>query len=807
MTLQAHQLDREPWTSSWRGKWIWDREPEDEAFWWNSTTAPSHWTNLRHTFEVAEVPGSVLGRATCDSRYVLYINGQQLGRGPVRSEPEFLGWDEYDLAPHLVAGRNVLVALCHYYGQPGPWWVPAPALGTLGRGSFCFETAPGSTIDLATNASWRAVAAPWIPNAWKAVHAVPPEVIDGRLTPRGLHDPGADEALWPAAVVVAGHGHGTVLDRPPAAPYATPMRRPIPQMTSECVSVTEPLVVGRGVSVEMLDNPIETWHTLSEDDPGSRRISVWDIGRLTLGHVRLELRLAGEPAPGAAVDVVAGEDLRADGLPEIRPRSWAARYLLADATEQRVAFFDPVGLRFLAVHHPPGVQVQVAVEEAIYPRSPGADFGCDDARYQELWKVGVRTVDVCSTDAFLDCPGREQRAWVLDAYPQILVSLVSNPDRRLVRHHLELTSRSRYPSGLLAGAAACDFAHSGLVTPEYSLHWIRSVAAYWLYSGDEDFVRTMIPTANRIIERYERQRGSSGLLEDFPGWVFIDWAQIERDVVTGVHDALYTAALEDYSRLPGASDVSGLIAQTRSAFEQLWDERRHVYVDAIGRNGPGRRMSQHTNAVALAAGLVPEQRVSRLIDRIVDPSGSGLGGALVITHSSATVRATGSIPTFQYQSPEGFDPERDVVAVQAWFSRFLHEALFRCDRVDLILNNLLRWDTTSGNGTFGEFWVAPIGGSSRCQGWSSSPAFDLISYVLGVRPSAPGFVQAVVDPRPGPLRRLRGRVPTPLGWLTAAVDGAEVAIDVPTGMTVQLGSDQVGAGQHRVELPHGARQA
>lgn len=797
--------DPDPWTGGWRGRWIWDREPDREGFWWNSTEAPSHWTYLRYRFDAravmdaADVPEPLPARATCDSRYVLFLNGRQLGRGPIRSEPEFLGWDEYDLAPYLVPGANVLVALCHYYGQPGPWWVPARALGTLGRGSFCFETAARSPIGLVTGADWRAVPAPWVPNPWRTAHAFPPEVIDGRLTPPGLHDPAADESIWPHAVILAGHGHGTVLDRPPAAPYLTPMRRPIPQLTSERLAAGAALVAGRPVSVQMLENPVDAWATLTGRASGSRRVSVWDIGRLTLAHIRLEFRLP-RRLGGAAIDVVAGEDLRADGLPEIRPRSWAARYIASDAPVQEVAFFDPVGLRFVAVHHPPGVQVRVGVEETIYPRPEGTEFTCEDSRYEALWRTGVRTVDVCSADALLDCPGREQRAWVLDAYPQILVSLVSNPDRRLVRHHLELTSRSKFPSGLLAGAAACDFAHAGLTTPEYSLHWIRSLAAYWLYSGDEDLIRAMLPTANAIIERYERQRGPSGLLEDFPGWVFIDWAQTERDVVTAVHDALYAAALADYSQLPGASDVTGLIGRTKDAFEQLWDQERHAYVDAIGRAGPGRRMSQHTNAMALVAGLVPAHRADRLLERIIDPAGSDCGGRLVITASAATVREQGTIPTFQYAVPERFNDESDVVAAQPWFCRFLHEALFRNGRVDLIRDSLLRWDTTGGNGTFGEFWSASPGCSSRCHGWSASPAFDLISYVLGVRPETPGFGQAVVDPRPGTLRRIRGRVPTPLGWLTVAIDGPQVEVDVPVGMTVRVGTERVSDGRHQISV-------
>lgn len=773
------------WGTSWRGRWIWDRAPE-EAYWWRMTEGRSQYLYLRRSFDLATIPSSLPARVTCDSRYRLFLNGTHIGRGPVRGEPEFLGWDDYDLAPDLTTGRNVLVALCRYYGRPGPWWLPAAPLGTLGRGSFCFETAPGAAVDVSTDTEWRAIAAPWLISEVGNMHAFPAEVVDGRLVPPDLHDPAADEQRWAPAVILSGRGHGTVLDRPPAAPYQTPQRRPIPQLESTLLEPRPGAAAGSAVRVEHDGDPLTTWQSVRLDPAGDHRVTTWALGRLCLGHVELTISSAPDTA-GSVVDVVVGEDVRPDGLPETEPRNWAARYILAGRGEEHVAFFDPVGFRYVAALHPPGVDLTVRVEQMAYPRQSGASFDCDDARYVDLWDAGVNTVDACSTDAFLDCPGREQRAWIADAYVQILVSQVVNPDLLLVRHHLELTSRSRLASGLLAGAAACDFARIGFTMPEYSLHWIRSLAAHWRYGGDETFVRRLLPVADAVIERYEQQRGDSGLLEDFPGWVFLDWAQVGRDVVTGTHDALYAAALEDYASLPGANDVSDLIAQTSSAFEALWDEERQVYVDSIGANGASRRISQHTNAAALLAGIVPEPRVAAVIDRITDPA-AALGGRLVVTETPADARgrpdAHDRIPVFQFDTPSGFDAEVDVVAAQPWFCRFLHEALFRHGRRDLILSSLLRWQPM--HGTLQEFWTAPAGASSRCHGWSASPTYDLTSYVLGVRPAAPGFTRAVVDPYLGPLRRASGRVPTPHGWITVSVDGDGIEVDAPETITVDV---------------------
>jgi len=787
------------WPNSWRGRWIWDHSPE-ESYWWRSQGAQPHFTYLRVVFDLDETPVSpLLVRTTCDSRYALYVNGGLVGRGPVRGEPEFLGWDEHDLSPWVRRGRNVIVALCHFYGVAGPWWVPAAPLGTLGRGSFCLETAPASPVRLQSDNLWKALEAPWVPSDRRGMHNVPPEVIDGRRTPVGLHDPSADDGSWANAIVLSGRGHGTVLDRPPAAPYMTPLPRPIPQLSSRLHAPR--LVATHAVAVDVSEDPVDTWATVAVETGGDRLLTVLDVGGIVLGHVRLTVI----GSAGEVVDVVAGEDLRPDGLPELRPRNWAGRYIAAGTeTVEHVAFFDPVGLRFLAVHHSPQVQVTVDVEETTYPRTGDPQFECDDDHLTSLWGAGLRTVEVCSTDAFLDCPGREQRAWVSDAYPQILVSLVTNPDLRLVRHHLALTARSRLPSGLLAGAAACDFSHIGFTMPEYSLHWIRSLAAYWEYTGDEGFVGGLLPIADQVIERYEAQRGASGLLENFPGWIFLDWAQVGRDVVTAAHDSLYVAALADYGRLPGATNVLGLITQTRQAFERLWDRARGVYIDTIDADGrPGRRVSQHTNAAALLAGLVPPERVEGVIDRIVDPALMGGGGRLVLTPTPDAWRdqpdAHDRIPTYQYSAPERFDPEADMVEAQPWFCRFLHEAFARHGRRDLVVRSLRRWRLQPGHGTLGEFWDAAPGGASRCHGWAASPTFDLITQVLGVRPLAPGCTRVIVDPFLGDLTWARGRIATLPGWLSVDLKESTLTLDIPAGMTAVVAGHELSAGREVLE--------
>jgi alpha-L-rhamnosidase len=463
-----------------------------------------------------------------------------------------------------------------------------------------------------------------------------------------------------------------------------------------------------------------------------------------------------------------------------------------------VTFFDPVGLRYLAVLHPAGAEVELEVDERLYPRADGACFSCDDDRLQRLWAVGARTVDLCSTDAFVDCPGREQRAWLGDAYVQGLVTFVTNPDTRLVARNLMLAARSRRPDGLLAMAAACDVARAGTTIPDFSLHWIRALSSYWLHTGDEELVRRLLPVAEGIVERHEEWRGADGLLEDVPGWVFVEWAQIGRDVVTAAHDALYAVALGDYGRLPGGTAVDSLLARTATGFEALWDATRSAYVDTMGPGGPGRRVSQQTNAAALLAGIVPDHRVTDVIAAIAAPGPATRGGRLVVTTTPADAPTLGAETL--WRKPDDFDEEHDVVACQPFFCHVLHAALHRHGRTDLVLDSLLRWYPQVERGTFQEYWSAPPGTSSRCHGWAACPTHDLVAYVLGVRPVAPGFTRAVVDPRLGSLRRAGARVPTPHGWLDVEAADEAISLTVPPGVTVEVGAQEVGEGTHLLDL-------
>ena len=87
-----------------------------------------------------------------DTRYIFYINGVQVGRGPCRSDPRWQYYDVYDVTHLLSAGENLLAAQVMYYGYgTGQSINRIPAFFL--QLDICFDD--GSTQQIGTNESWK----------------------------------------------------------------------------------------------------------------------------------------------------------------------------------------------------------------------------------------------------------------------------------------------------------------------------------------------------------------------------------------------------------------------------------------------------------------------------------------------------------------------------------------------------------------------------------------------------------------------------------------------------------------------------
>ena len=92
-------------------------------------------------------------------------------------------------------------------------------------------------------------------------------------------------------------------------------------------------------------------------------------------------------------------------------------------------------------------------------------------------------------------------------------------------------------------------------------------------------------------------------------------------------------------------------------------------------------------------------------------------------------------------------------------------------------------------------WGEGFGPGAQAQLCGSSVNWLLTSYVLGIRPTKPGFSEAIFDPRAGSLTSAKGNVPTPHGMINVAWqrkgDVIEATIGTPKGVRLRSSNPKI----------------
>jgi hypothetical protein len=266
--------------------------------------------------------------------------------------------------------------------------------------------------------------------------------------------------------------------------------------------------------------------------------------------------------------------------------------------------------------------------------------------------------------------------------------------------------------------------------------------------------------------------------------VLIDWASVYSDGRSSALNALWARALEDLAVLGDALGNSGTAAwarsryeQVRSAFEAFWDDDRGVYIDCIVQGTPSTAAAQHGGASALAAGLVPEGRIARVIDRLTDRDRI-IRHSFVMDTVAVGSDSSGFIHLVNGYPEPTWDPVDQMVGAEPFFRYVLHDGLARAGRADLIVDQVRDWSTflDAGETTWPECW----NGGTRCHGWSSTPTRDLIIHTLGIKPASPGYASVSIAPALGDLEWARATVPTPHGPISVfAHQDGRLEVDSP----------------------------
>ncbi len=151
---------------------------------------------------------------------------------------------------------------------------------------------------------------------------------------------------------------------------------------------------------------------------------VYDFRYKKLGRIKIYY----EAPEGTVFDIGFTEDLNSKGHPNLMKRNglyMATRHITA-AGRGTFETIKPYGLRYLQVNvhrnEGPVVLNKVEVINHIYPFEQTGSFECSDPVFNDIWKMGWRTLEVCAEDSYTDTPFRERGLYAGDMLPQLAVT-------------------------------------------------------------------------------------------------------------------------------------------------------------------------------------------------------------------------------------------------------------------------------------------------------------------------------------------------------------------------------------------------
>lgn len=485
-----------------------------------------------------------------------------------------------------------------------------------------------------------------------------------------------------------------------------------------------------------------------------------DFGRELSGYLEFEI----EAAEGTVIDFFCFESQHDGIIEHTFSLNNSLRYV---CTEGRQKYRSPVrrGFRYCMVtirsNGQPVLFYQVRLVSATYPVTRTGNFSSSDHLLNRIWELCRHTVNVCMEDTFVDCPAYEQTFWTGDSYTSSLYSYYLFGLYEFPAHGNRLAARSLERSPLIESTIPSAWQN---VIPNWSFLWVLSCIDHFVFSGDRETFEALYPSLVTTIRNawsFIPQDGPLAGLFVIDAWNFIDWAPLDSPNSGAVthQNAIFVwtiRRLSEVSRLIGheeeAIELERYAASLgRAIDEAFWSPQREAYIDCIHTDGTrSAHFSLHSQLFMYLAGcgsLSRRRKIASYLD----------------------------------------DPPDDFTDIASPFVRlFYYQALLEIDRIDQpaivfssireVWGNMLKHGATS----CWEGWSFIPGHYTRshCHAWSSSPAFLIGAYMLGVRPLEPGFKTTLIEPYFDTLSWFDGSVPTPSGIISLRMSRNEDEFDL-----------------------------
>lgn len=238
--------------------------------------------------------------------------------------------------------------------------------------------------------------------------------------------------------------------------------------------------------------------------------------------------------------------------------------------------FDVYSLKYLQLVCTQGcAQVQSAgLREYRYPLPTKTDSGSNDPVLEKIWQAALETFCQNSSDVFMDCPHRERGGWLCDSFfigrVEHALTGESRMERQFLQNFLLPDHFEALPEGMLPMCYPSDHL-DGVYIPNWAMWYVVELADYVARTGDRSLAVEAKKQVYDLIHFFRKYLNEFGLLEKLDSWVFVEWSRA-NDFVQDVNfptNMLYARMLKDAGMLYSDSDLLAQAEKVRMAIRDL----------------------------------------------------------------------------------------------------------------------------------------------------------------------------------------------------------------------------------------------
>jgi len=490
---------------------------------------------FRKEINIEDIPQKAEMMIFADSRYLLWVNGKYVDRGPCRFDPKGPMYDIINIKDYLLNGKNIIAFLVQ---------------GNVAAGINLkvMKHYPGLTAQI--NIDDQQIATD---STWLCSDQIPQQILTTRWTWSCILDnvdansldynwqmPHFNDSLWKPSVPVSGDSWGTFSKR------AIPLLRETDLGSGTILQIRNSKAIDT-IPKKLRDNLPSKFNAGDE--------IVIDIGKLSLIYWTMEMNsIKGtELVFTPFQDFVKGEGkVNYNCIASFKARDGDQSYMSTDT----------YGFRYLKIEVKGGPFTlnDIHFFSRLYPNIRIAKFECNDNFLNKTWDQSSNTSEVLCEDGYVDSAERSE--WMGDAgmvqYPvgRMVISGPANSndsiiysDPRLLRNMLIHIAQSQLEDGRLKAHHPSDRYDHHWFIEDYSCLWIQALRQYYENTADIGLVKELWPALQKQMDWFLNKKNFSGLYTAREFFIHLDNPLRYQECQGATINAFIFKALDDASYL------------------------------------------------------------------------------------------------------------------------------------------------------------------------------------------------------------------------------------------------------------------